>query len=251
MLKRLSVLLTVALAILVARHVDAGVINVTCSNSLADAQSLNALISSSKTGDQISIHGTCLVNSTVVLRGDRTYVGDSRTGTIIKQADGANLTAMLATDLWISDSPYTGSPIHISHLTLDGNKARNIGTSVLVLRSWMSVIDDIYIANAPADAIQITNLSRSGVALTNNQVNGRISNCMITDSGAAGVHVVDSGNSVTDWDLLDCWIAFSGTTAIAMDNAAGWSARQSCIRCPAEWHFGEQVCGDGYRGQLR
>jgi hypothetical protein len=30
---------------------------------------------------------------------------------------------------------------------------------------------------------------------------------------------------VTDWDLLDSWIAGSGESAISMDNAAGWKLR--------------------------
>lgn len=57
------------------------------------------------------------------------------------------------------------------------------------------------------------------------QVNGRISNCFIEESGAAGIRVLDTGNAVTDWNLLDSWVANSGTSAVLLDNAAGWQIR--------------------------
>jgi len=211
--------------LLAAGTARAAEVNVTCAKKLTDAATLNAAISHSNVGDEISIHGTCLINETVVLLGDRSYRGDSRTGTVIQQAGGANLAAMLASDSWNSDSIGTGDPIHIAHLTLDGNKAANAGTSALVIRSWLTVIEDLQVESAPADGIQITNLSKNNVALQSSQVNGRISNCFVTGSGANGIHVLDTNNSVTDWDLLDSWIANSGASAIMMDNAAGWKVR--------------------------
>lgn len=197
-------------------------VGVNCANNKTDAEKLNSAISGSRIGDQIQIHGVCLIDSTIVLRGNRTYVGDSRTGTVIRQAPGANLLALLASDSWDADTAYTGEPIRIAHLTLDGNSSANTGTSVLVIRSWLSVIEDIVIQNAPSDGLQVTNLSKNGIALNTSQVNGHISNCLITNSGGNGIRVVDTGNSITDWNLLDSWVANSGKSAIYMDNAAGW-----------------------------
>ncbi|HEX4165070.1 MAG TPA: right-handed parallel beta-helix repeat-containing protein [Bryobacteraceae bacterium] len=202
------------------------VVNVHCDNVAAhDTAALNNSISRSLVGDYINIHGQCLVNETIVLFGDRTYAGDSRTGTVIKQAPGANLAALLASDSWNMDSSTTGDPIRIAHLTLDGNASQNIGTNVLVIRSWLTTIEDIEVQNAPQDGIRFTNPSKSGTLLTNTQVNSHLSNCFVTDSGANGIHVVDPGNSITDSDIIDCWIANSGQSAINMDNAAGWKIR--------------------------
>jgi hypothetical protein len=201
-------------------------VDVNCGNRAADAAALNKAIGGSQTGDLIRIHGTCLANQTIVLLGHRSYAGDSRTGTIIRQDDGVNLPALLASDSWINNAPGTGRPIRLAHLTLDGNRANNTGTSNLVIRSWLTVIEDVSVRNAPADGIRLTNLGRDGkTRLTSTQVNGRISNCFIDRSGANGIRIVDTGNSVTDWDLLDCWIANSGESAIAMDHAAGWKIR--------------------------
>jgi hypothetical protein len=200
-------------------------VNVTCTNTNADAVKLNTAIENSRSGDRIQIHGTCLLNATVVLLGDRTYEGDSRTGSILRQASGSNLLALVASDSWNSDWTYTGDPIRIAQLTLDGNSSANSATNALVIRSWLTVIEDLQVENAPADGIQITSLSKNGVALQGSQVNGHISNVFVTNSGATGIHVVDPGNSVTDWSLLDSWVANSGQSAIFMDNAAGWTVR--------------------------
>jgi len=200
-------------------------VNVTCTNTIADAVRLNTAIENSHSGDRIQIHGTCLLNATIVLLGDRTYEGDSRTGTIFRQASGSNLPALLASDSWNDDWTYTGDPIRIAQLTLDGNSSANSATNALVIRSWLTVIEDIQVENAPADGMQITSLSKNGVGLKGSEVNGHISNVFVTNSGATGIHVVDPGNSVTDWSLLDSWVAYSGQSAIYMDNAAGWTVR--------------------------
>jgi hypothetical protein len=200
-------------------------VNVTCANTTADAVKLNTAIENSRSGDRIQIHGTCLLNAAVVLLGDRTYEGDSRTGTILRQASGSNLPALVASDSWNDDWTNTGNPIRIAHLTLDGNGSANSRTNALVIRSWLTVIEDLQVENAPADGIQVTSLRKSGAGLQGSQVNGHISNIFVTNSGSVGIHVVDPGNSVTDWSLLDSWVAYSGQSAIYMDNAAGWTAR--------------------------
>jgi hypothetical protein len=201
-------------------------INVTCTNSTGDAATLNTAISTSKPGDQIQIHGTCLLNQTIVLYGDRTYEGDSRTGTILRQASATNLNALVASDSWINNSASTGDPVRVAHLTIDGNAGSNSGTTALIIRSWLTVLEDLLIEYAPEDGLRITSLSENGTALTNTQVNGHISNIFVTNSGGDGVHVVDpSGTSVTDWSLLDSWVAYSRGSAIYMQNAAGWTIR--------------------------
>jgi hypothetical protein len=208
----------------------AAVVNVNCGNATEDAKALNSAIANSKVGDSIQIHGNCLVDETVVLYGNRSYGGDSRTGTIIRQANGANLAALVASDSWNSNAAGTGGPIRIAHMKLDGNRANNANTTALMIRSWLTVIEDLHIANAPVDGIRITNLGKNGETfLTSTQVNGRISNCFIERSGANGIHVLDTKNSVTDWDLLDSWIASSGQSGIAMDNAAGWKVQGNHI----------------------
>jgi hypothetical protein len=86
---------------------------------------------------------------------------------VLKQANGANLAAILASDSWVNNTSTTGDPLVVRDLTIDGNDASNpTAGDALVIRSWHT--------------------------------------------------------PVTDWNILDNWIASSGGSGINMDNAAGW-----------------------------
>lgn len=202
-------------------------IDVTCTGAPpSDTLRLLSAVNGSEPGDLIHIHGACVVSETVPLRGQRRYVGDSRVGTSITQADGRHLAALVASDSFLGNWSYTGAPIELAHLTLDGNRAHNNGTSTLVVRSWQAVLHDLHVVASPADGIRITNLAADNVTgLKSTQVNGRISNVFVERSGGAGIRVLDTENAVTDWNLLDSWVANSGTSAVLLDNAAGWQVR--------------------------
>lgn len=200
-------------------------------NSPADAATLNAAIAQSPEGAEIVLRGTFLINQTICLLSRRSYRGESRAGTVLKQADGANLDALLASSGYLEDTNYTGTPVAVRHLTLDGNRKQNPGapTTGLVLRSWLSVVEDLHIANMGGDGLRLTSRSRNGTGLKNTQVNGRIADCFIENSGRHGVYVEDPGNSVTDWTICDNWIASSGVDGLHLDNAAGWVIERNHI----------------------
>ena len=198
-------------------------ITTTCQDGSADAATLNAAITGSHPGDQILISGHCLLTSPVTLLGDRSYQGGSRTGTVLQQASGANLSYLLASDTYVSNSDVTGDPFKIHQLTIDCNSGHNTAaTNGLVLHSWQTQAEDLQIENCRGSGILVTNTTPNGTTLTNTQVNGSIDNNFITNSGKYGVYVQDSGNSVTDWRLTGNYIASSGQDAIHLDNAAGW-----------------------------
>jgi len=116
------------------------------------------------------------------------------------------------------------------HTTIDGNRAHNTTrTTGIILRSWQSVVADLYVTDMGGDGIRVTNLSRNGTKLTSTEVNGRISGSFIEHSGRYGVYVEDTGNAVTDWEVMDNWIASSGVDGIHLDNAAGWVVERDHI----------------------
>jgi len=208
-----------------APSAQAARVNATCTNASTDTSTIQSAINSSRAGDEIVIKGPCLLTGTVKLLDDRTYRGDSRGGTILKQANGANLPALLASASWVDNSSFVSSSIRVERLTLDGNKANNTGTVPLMLRTWNSRVYDIEVRNAPSDGIRATSLSANGTHLTNTMVNTVISDAFVTDSGGTGFRVVDPDNQVTDWVLERTWIASSGASAVDLDNAAGWQLR--------------------------
>lgn len=94
-------------------------------------------------------------------------------------------------------------------------------TNGLVVQAWLSTIEDVHVTNAAANGILIA----AQPNMRSSQVNGRVAGCLVENSGASGIRVLDPGNAVTDWSLLDNWVSTSGGSAIQMDNAAGWQVR--------------------------
>jgi|RhiMetdeSRZDD1v2_1073273.scaffolds.fasta_scaffold49164_6 parallel beta helix pectate lyase-like protein len=205
-----------------------GQVNVKCTNSISDATTINSAIRNSAIGDEILISGQCLINKTIKLLGDRSYRGTSRTGTVLRQADGVNLIALLATDTFLENREWTGTPVSIRQMTLDGNRAQNTRgrTTGLILRSWSSVVEDLYVTDMSRDGIRLANKSLNGTPLVTSQVNGRISGSFINNSGRHGMYV-ELG--VTDWNLLDNWIAFSGADGLHLEDVAGWVIERNHI----------------------
>jgi hypothetical protein len=199
-------------------------------NAQIDSRLIAATVERSAEGDAIVFDGTCLVNQTIPLRGNRSYQGRSRTGTVIQQADGANLPAIFASDSYLDNSPTTGRGTALRTLTIKANSANNPNAGdAVVLRSWQTFVEDVQISDARRHAIRLTNLSANGTPLTNTQVNGRIAQNQINRSGGSGLYVEDTGNSVTDWQLEDNYIAGTGGDGIHMQNAAGWMINSNHI----------------------
>ncbi|WP_214402291.1 right-handed parallel beta-helix repeat-containing protein [Pseudonocardia lacus] len=201
-----------------------GVTQVRCANGTGDADLLNTAIRDSPPGADIAITGTCSLTEPVELRGGRSYHGPGRDGAVLRQADGANLPFLLASDSFVDSAESTGRPVTLRGLSIDGNRDGNpdATTDGVVIRSWQTTLEDLRIQDVTGSAVRITNLGRSGEPTSSTQVNGRIANCFIEGSGASGVRVEDGGNAVTDWQLLDSWIAGSGGDAVHLENAAGW-----------------------------
>jgi hypothetical protein len=194
-----------------------------CAGKSTDAATLNAAISASKPGDQILISGQCLLTAPIKLLGERSYLGGSRAGTVLKQAAGANLNYLLASDTYVSNANYVGLPLEIRRLTIDCNRAGNTtATNGLVLHSWQTTAEDLQILNCGGSGIVVTNTTPNGTTLTNHEVNGEIANNYIFNSGVSGIYVHDSGNAVTDWRLQDNAIANSGQDGMHLQDAAGW-----------------------------
>ncbi len=223
-------LLLAALASLAAADPAAPII-IVGTNTPADAAAINAAIAASPEGSEIVFRGSFLINETIRLISHRSYRGESRVGTCLRQADGANLPALMASAVYLDNTTWTGTPMSLRHITLDGNRQHNPDTPTdgLVLRAWLSVVEDVYITNMGGDGLRLTSLGSGGAGLKTSQVNGRISDCFVERSGRHGVHVEDPGNAVTDWILRDNWIANSGVDGLHMDNAAGWVVERNHI----------------------
>jgi len=206
---------------------SAPTVAVVCEDDSGDAGRINSAIGTSPDGAEILITGVCSIGETIRLLGNRSYRGESRSGTILHQAAGSSLDAILASDSYLDNASFTGLPVAVRHLKLRGSGGGD--TAGLIVRSWLTTIEDVWVENMGGDGIRLTNRGNGGAALNNTQVNGRISGVFVTGSGNHGIHVHDDQNQVTDWTLTDSWIAESENDGIHIDNAAGWMVERNHV----------------------
>lgn len=225
LLSAISLLTLSSLPLAAATH------RVVCLNTTGDAALINAAIASSASGDTIVIEGPALINAAIRLEPGRTYLGEGRTGTVIKQANGANLTAMLASASYLDNTTNPGGAVTISELTLDGNRTNNATatTAGIMLRNSNAVVDDLQIHSCPGDGIRISAPSANGTGLSSNQSYGVIQNCFIRDTTGFGIRNVDTTNRSVGWQVIDNWITNSGDgcDAIHVQNANSWKIERN------------------------
>jgi hypothetical protein len=193
--------------------------HVTCADTPADAGRLQHAINASRPRAVIEISGTCLLTKGITLLPDRTYTGDGRTSTVLRQ--GTPMSYVLASDAFVHNAATTGSPLTIQQLTIAcSGQGRTNG---LVVLNWQVEVQQIDVSNCGGSGIVDTGQVADGKTITNTSVNSRFADNFISGSGVYGFEVADSGNSVTDGYLVDNQIASSGQAAIELQNAAGWN----------------------------
>ena len=194
-------------------------VHVTCHNSGTDAARLQQAIDSSPVGAAIQFQGgTCLLTKGLTLLGNRTYIGGSTTGTVLRQAGLTDY--VLASSAYVGNATSTGDPLAIRDLTVacDGSG----GTDGIIMMNWQVDVEHVDVSDCGGSGIVDTNTNAADRPIANTSVNSRFDNNFITGSGRYGFEVRDTGNSVTDGFLDDNQIADSRLDAIHLENAAGW-----------------------------
>ena len=194
-------------------------VQVTCQDRDTDAATVQRAIDSSPAGAAIEFQGgTCLLTKGLVLLGDRTYTGDSTTGTILKQDGPASY--VLATRSYVDSSPATGDPLTIQDLTVACNGSGR--TDGIIVLNWQTDVEHVDVSDCGGSGIVDTSAGASGRVITNTSVNSRFENNFISGSGQYGFEVIDPADAVTDGYLENNQIAGSGLDAVHLDNAGGW-----------------------------
>jgi hypothetical protein len=166
----------------------------------------------------IEISGTCFLTRGITLLQQRTYTGDGRTITVLRQ--GAEMRYVMASAAFVNNDSTTGSPLTIQQLTVACSGRGQ--TDGIVILNWQADVHDVNVSNCGGSGIVDTSQTADGRSITNTSVNSRFVDNFISGSGANGFRVIDSGNAVTDGYLVDNQISSSQGSAIEMANAAGW-----------------------------
>jgi hypothetical protein len=196
-----------------------GGLHVTCADTVSDAGRLQHAIDTSQPHAVIEISGTCLLDHGIVLLANRTYTGDGRTATVLRQ--DAPMAYVMASAGYVRNGSTTGAPLTIEQLTVSCTGQGR--TNGIVVLNWQVEVQQADVTNCGGSGIVDTSQTANGGSITNTSVNSRFSDNFITGSGADGFEVIDNRNAVTDGYLTDNQIASSGKAAVAMENAAGWN----------------------------
>ncbi len=202
-----------------AGAVPPGSTSVTCTDTTSDASALQRAIDSSSPGAAVGINGgTCLLTRPVTLPGDRTYIGGSTTGTVLKQ-DG-RMSYVLGSAAYQGNSVTTGNPLAIRDLTVACSGSGT--TDGIIILNWQADVEHVDVSDCGGSGIVDTSTTASGRAITNTSVNSRFDDNFISGSGGYGFEVADTRTAVTDGYLDDNQIASSGKDAIYLQTASGW-----------------------------
>lgn len=213
-----------------------GVINVqsdfgaTGDGSTDDTTAIQNAINSSTNGQIILFPpGTYRITSTLSLPGGRKYMGTHREHCVIKQGDGANLNAVVASEAWLDTggTAYADSPTYINSITIDGNRtnqASGDGYGIALLAFW-SLLDDVLVTNARGDGYHITSARNDDTEIPGTAVEVMLNRCDARNIGGHGIHVYDPSDSVqstTDGIIRDCMIQDCNLSGIHITASAGW-----------------------------
>ena len=193
--------------------------HITCADAASDADRLQRAIDASPPRAVIEISGTCLLTRGIILLANRTYTGDGRTATMLRQ--DAPMPYVMASAGFVRNNSTTGAPLTIEQLTISCSGQGH--TNGIVVLNWQVDVQQTDVTNCGGSGIVDTSQTADGSTITNTSVNSRFSDNFIVGSRINGFEVLDNGNSVTDGFLVNNQIASSGQAAVAMQNAAGWN----------------------------
>src|SRR5258708_2136136 len=138
--------------------------------------------------------GTYNVSKTLELRPGTTYRGSNPQSSVIRQADGANLVAVLADQNFLQNRRQTTSGVQIEDLGIDGNagpaqRPHNRSGHGLMLMTDRCLVRHVTVSNTPQAAIVLTDQNASRTVVGNNAVENRIEDCTIIQPGSYGVWI--------------------------------------------------------------
>lgn len=197
--------------------------------STDDTAAIQSAITASVQGSTIYFPpGTYLVSNTISLRKSRFYVGAHREMTTIKQANGTNLDAVVASETWLSTTSTTAdNPIFISHLGINGNRSNQTGGMghCLALITFWTNIEHLELVGAYGDGLHLSSARRDGTEITGSSVENHISHIDVRSVNGYGIRAYDptpTAQTVTDGWIIDCIIQNVGKDGIRVDSSAGW-----------------------------
>jgi hypothetical protein len=184
--------------------------------------------------------GIYTISQTLVLPSTATnyamcYEGDGEQFTIIQQAAGTTLNAVMASADWINEvSPAFGSMVQIRHMSFKGQPTQAAGLGHgLVLQTFWSDIEYCTFQNTLGDGLRFDSQSvRGNVTLASTLIENHVFRCQFRAYKGCGLNCSDTAGLLTDGWVEDCIFTTTAGTAtffpsLKIDSSAGWDIERN------------------------
>ena len=198
-------------------------------NNAEDIQTKIDLASANGGGKVVIPGGTYILNEGIRITNDRIYIEGSGAGTIIKQADGANINYMF----YFGGSSYSS----ISNLYLDGNKANQgggDGRGLYIYSSARFKADNLWIWDTYGQGIRMEGGSSSSSSHAS-----QWNNIMIYGTGGDSINLA---GFAYDSQFNNVWIGYAGDDGVdigsgnqVFNNLHIWSSTNNGVK--SRWNL--------------
>ncbi|MBU0480052.1 MAG: right-handed parallel beta-helix repeat-containing protein [Proteobacteria bacterium] len=173
--------------------------------------------------------GTYLTSAKIVFGPDRSYIGDSHSGsgTVIKQMDSSNISgAIFVSSGWVKNGVFADNRVIFRDLLIHGNKEnnKNAQTHGVLSMNYYSVFENITVFGTTGDGIRFTDQNSVGATIKKTAVGNKVIHCKFIKCGGSGIRGDDHGSILTDGYLIDNEIGSCGEYGIYIARGAGWKA---------------------------
>jgi hypothetical protein len=151
-----------------------------------------------------------------------TLRGSSRGAAILKLLNGSTGGYVMATHNWVADNDFTGQPLSVVDLVLQGPAdGLHNGTVGLILMAWSSRVAGCQFLGFEV-GLQVTTSTCAGKLITTTMVNNRYERCEYLQNSGNGFEIKDSSrHKATDYFLLDSFAMYNGGNGFRLDTTAG------------------------------
>lgn len=197
-----------------------------------DTANLQAFLASLTDGDKALFGpGEWLINAGLQYPQNVYYEGtSSRTsvGTRIKQANGANLDALMASAVWYSASatPTSATWVHWRNFVFDGNKTNQTAGLgyAFVTMNFQSTFEHLEMVSARGSGMHATSETLAGNGITNTCNEIYINRCQFRGCDGHGFELNEhsAASLLTDGWIQNCISAGNAGDGFRFDAMAGW-----------------------------
>jgi hypothetical protein len=159
-------------------------------------------------------------------------------GAFIVKRNGGDSTYLCASERWVNNTPYAGSPVWVENITFDGN---GIARDAFVNTGYSSTVKNCRFTGAIRYGCDEPVTTRNGSAILSPRFGSRYHDNWFYNNGVSGFHVADNAGGpafITDAEFLNNRV-WDNKYNLYIEQSAGWSIRGNHV-----WNYSVAPSGN-------